>query len=320
MNCETLDSILDDHRIDSLNAAEKGTVAAHLEHCARCAGAWLVNQTLAAEAPPGPRPGLLQASLRRATRQPAPARPANAQRWTAAASIAAVVALAAIGVFAFQAERNAAPPAAANAQADAGGRFMAGVHYQRIGPPAAAAAANEADVIQFFMYGCFPCYSFEPALGRWVSALPSGVQFERVPALFNPLAALHARAFYTAAALGKLDELHGAMFEEIHRNGNALDTPEELATLFARFGVERDAFDRAFGSPAVQLQLIRAADLNRTYRPQGTPALVIDGTYVTSPAMTNSYPVMLAVADQLLAEGEPRSRCNARTTCEGAGP
>ena len=39
---------------------------------------------------------------------------------------------------------------------------------------------------------------------------------------------MHARVFYTAEALGKLDALHSLIFREIHVNGNPLNTVEKI--------------------------------------------------------------------------------------------
>jgi thiol:disulfide interchange protein DsbA len=108
------------------------------------------------------------------------------------------------------------------------------------------------------------------------------------------------------------------IFEQIHRNGNLLDTEAALAALFTRFGVDAATFSRTFRSPAVQLQLRRAEELNRAYRVSATPALVIHGSYLTTPALAGSPAALLAIADELLDE-RPR-RCTARTGCDPSEP
>ena len=313
MNCERIDALLDEQKADSLSPAQRAAVEVHLEHCTRCADAWFVHHALAAEELPAPPSGLLLATLRRAARPAAATRPRASARWISVAGVAAVVALVAIALFDIDPARNGSAPALRTAIEPS--RFMAGVHYERIPEEnRIGVGANGPDVIEFFMYGCFPCYSFEPALAQWETTLPSDVRFERVPALFNPLARLHAQVFYTAEALGKTDELHGAFFEEIHRNGNRLDSASALTALFASFGVERETFVRTFESQAVAQALERAADLNRLYQPPATPALVIDGAYVTTPGMVRSFPMMLEVASELLAE---RARsCIDRGACD----
>ena len=100
------------------------------------------------------------------------------------------------------------------------------------------------------MYLCFPCYAFEPALTSWHEAAPGYVELTRVPAVFNAEAELLARAFYTADALGKLDAMHAAFYDEIHARGNPLASREALTAFFARFDVDSATFAAAFDSSA----------------------------------------------------------------------
>ena len=58
------------------------------------------------------------------------------------------------------------------------------------------------------------------------------MSFVRVPAVWNPMLQTHARAFYTAEALGKGAEMHEAFFNEIHEKHNLLDTPDKLRAFF----------------------------------------------------------------------------------------
>ncbi len=124
----------------------------------------------------------------------------------------------------------------------------------------------------------------------------------RVPVLFGAYAeaALHARAFYAAEVLGKLDTMHAAFYDEIHVRGNRLSSREALAEFFARFGVDGATFDAAFDSRDVDARVQRAVALGREYRIEAVPTLVVAGRYVTSSAMAG--PSVLAVVDQLVAD------------------
>ena len=53
---------------------------------------------------------------------------------------------------------------------------------------------------------------------------------------------LHARAFYTAEALGKGAQMHAEFFREIHERGNMLDSEAKLQDFFGRFGVDATSF------------------------------------------------------------------------------
>ena len=125
------------------------------------------------------------------------------------------------------------------------------------------------------------------------------VALEFVPAMFNEQARLHARAFYTAEALGKLGEIHQAFYDEIHMRGNPLSSRAALADFFARFGVDAATFDAAFDSSEVDARVRRAAALASEYDVTATPTLVVAGRYVTGPSFAG--PDTLAVVEQLVA-------------------
>ena len=165
--------------------------------------------------------------------------------------------------------------------------------------PLAAAATDQIEVTEFFMFLCFPCYEFETELARWEVQKPSYVTLTRVPSMFRPDAELHARAYYTAEVLGVLDAMHAAMYDQIHVRGNRLASRAALVEFFARFGVEAATFDAAFDSRAVEARVEHAIALNREYRITQTPTLVVDGRYSTR---------TLAAVDWLIAESRAESQ------------
>jgi thiol:disulfide interchange protein DsbA len=150
------------------------------------------------------------------------------------------------------------------------------------------------------MYLCFPCFSFEPELVRWDARTADDVSLTRVPAVFNAEAELHARAFYTAEVLGKLDAMHAAFYDEIQTRGNRLAARDALAEFFARFGVDAATFGATFDSSEVDARVQRAAALRDEYAIRVTPSLVIAGRYSTNPGLAGRD--MLAVVDHLVAE------------------
>ena len=78
-------------------------------------------------------------------------------------------------------------------------RFVLGTHYDRLSPTQPTSSGpDQIEVCEIFWYGCPHCYTFEPHLESWKGDIASDVSFVRVPAVWNPLAQLHARAYYTA--------------------------------------------------------------------------------------------------------------------------
>jgi thiol:disulfide interchange protein DsbA len=302
MNCATIDTILDEHRVAGLSSAERHAVAAHAQGCTRCADGWAANDALMGEVMEEPpvelmaRIGrLVEARMDRA--QPQRHRRALGIFATAIAVVAAVLLLA-------RPWSVTDPPATVQAgSAHEEPVFVAGRDYQVLARPSASVSSGRVAVIEFFMWPCLHCYALEPELESWGVRSREVVALTYVPVIFNPQSEMLARAFYAAESLGKGGEMHAAFYEEIHKHGNPLSSRESLVPLFARFGVDATAFVAAFDSPAVDRRVREAAMLAREYGIEATPTLVIAGRYSTNPGLAGDH--MLAVADQLVA-GERR--------------
>lgn len=187
-------------------------------------------------------------------------------------------------------------------------RFRMGVNYMRLSPTQPTSSSpSQIEVTEIFWYGCPHCYNFDPSIERWRAGVADYVNFVRVPAVWNPLLQLHARAFYTAEALGKGAEMHSEFFREIHERGNTLETEAELQEFFGRFGVDAAAFKAAFDSFAVHTKLQRADELSRRYRISSVPTIVVNGKYTTDGGQAGSYEALMELVDELtVAEHDGR--------------
>jgi thiol:disulfide interchange protein DsbA len=324
MNCETIDAILDEHRTARLNQPERQGVAAHLAGCARCSESWAANDALLGENMSEPPPELLARALGRVPERRAQARAGRRRSvaLAAGAAIAAVMVIAAtfslhepymntVTIAAVDAIASIFSPRAPEASRDAGTsegalativatepEFVAGRDYEVLSLPAATREPVERiSVVEFFDYGCFHCYAFEPELVGWEAREQQHVALTRVPVVWNPEAELHARAFYAAEVLGKLDALHAAFYEEIHTRGERLASAAAFAELFQRLDVDAAAFDEVFNSREVDARVQRAAALGREYGIEATPSLVVGGRYSTSRLEVVDYLVAKAAAE-----------------------
>jgi protein dithiol oxidoreductase (disulfide-forming) len=194
--------------------------------------------------------------------------------------------------------------------AQAGGdasRFQLGRHYHRLSPTQPTSSGPEqVEVAEVFWYGCPFCYAFQPHIERWHERKPDHVSFVRLPAVWNPLVRLHARAYYTAEELGLIDEVHAELFHAIHEQGNPLDSEQALESFFARFGVDAEEFHRAYDSYAVHTRLERAEELARRYRIASVPVVVINGRYTTDANMAGGYEQLVELIDVLAAREAAR--------------
>jgi thiol:disulfide interchange protein DsbA len=123
---------------------------------------------------------------------------------------------------------------------------------------------------------------------------------------------LHARAYYTAEALGKTAVIEPAFFAEFHTKRNYLDTEEKIADLFAEHGVDAATFKSTFNSFAINMKLKRAEELVTRYGVQATPTIVVNGKFVTTGDKAGSYANWFAMIDELAAREHSAAATAAR--------
>jgi protein dithiol oxidoreductase (disulfide-forming) len=154
--------------------------------------------------------------------------------------------------------------------------------YEPVSPAQPTGDPSKVEVIEFFWYGCPHCYHFEPDLNAWLKSKPANVNFIRQPAVFNEIWEAHAKAFFTAEALGVLDKVHADFYDTI-QNGKGKKVPltseEELAKFFAAHGVAEADFEKAYKSFTVDAKVRQAKSMAERYGVKGTPALIVNGKY-----------------------------------------
>lgn len=178
--------------------------------------------------------------------------------------------------------------------------YKAGVHYAVLDTPSRTSDSSKIEVTEVFWYGCSHCFRFEPMVQQWKASAADDINFVHSPAMWNKLMETHARAFYTAKALGVFDKLHQPLFNALNLERRKLENAEELAELFVAQGVEKEAFLKAFKSFGVTSQVKQADARARSYRITGTPEIIVDGKYRVSAKMAGGQDKMLKVVDFLI--------------------
>jgi thiol:disulfide interchange protein DsbA len=163
-------------------------------------------------------------------------------------------------------------------------------------------------VIDFFWYGCPYCNLFEPQLEEWLASKPEDVEFIRIPAVIRPGWSNLARAFYTAETLGVLEPLHARLFAAIHTERQDLDDMNALAAVFAKQGIERTRFEKAFYSDEVSGKVKEATALTRRYGIDSVPAIVVNGQYRTNPVLAGGASRILDAVNELIASEHKHPR------------
>lgn len=174
--------------------------------------------------------------------------------------------------------------------------------YETISPAQPTHDPAKVEVIEFFWYGCPHCYDFEPMLEKWLKTLPSNVEFIRQPAVFSELWAKHAKAYFTAEALGVIDKVHADFFDAIQVKKQQLESEDQLAKFFVAHGVNETEFHNTYNSFLVDAKMRQAATTAGRYGVTGVPAIIINGKYKTNGPLAGSHEKMIEIMNQLIKQ------------------
>ena len=174
--------------------------------------------------------------------------------------------------------------------------------YRVLAEPQPVAADGKVEVLDFFWYGCEHCHRLEPAIEAWLPKKPKDAVFRRVPAVAGGVWNVHAHIYYTLDAMGRIDDLHGRVFDAIHKQGLRLEQAAVREKWLVAQDIDPKRYAEAEKSAGVLAKLKRAEELTRAYRLESVPMVVVHGKYVTSPAQAGSNEHMFKTVDQLVAQ------------------
>ena len=183
-----------------------------------------------------------------------------------------------------------------------------GKEYVEVKPPQPTDSPGKIEVLEFFWYGCPHCNNLQPALEAWVKRKPADVEFKHIPAVFQDSWVPLTRAYYTIEAMGLVDKLHQEMFSTLHKQRVNLKDANAIFDWAASKGIDRKKFADTYNSFGVNGRTQRSIELTRKFDIPGTPALVINGKFITAPSMTLKadksidYDRFFEVVDALIAE------------------
>jgi len=175
-----------------------------------------------------------------------------------------------------------------------------GIDYSTLKVAQPTETGDQVEVLEVFWYSCPHCWHLEPRMQSWVATLPAGAAFRRLPGADGRLEP-HARAYYAAELMGKLDVLHPALFKAIHVDKRTLWTEDALVEFAGQIGLDEQEFRAAFNSFAVDTKVRKAQDMSRRYGIDGVPAVIINGKYRTSPSQAGDQERFIEVMNTLIA-------------------
>ncbi|OIR09751.1 thiol:disulfide interchange protein DsbA precursor [mine drainage metagenome] len=157
---------------------------------------------------------------------------------------------------------------------------MAGRDYKVMSSPMPTSSGKKVEVLEFFFYGCPHCYHLHPYISAWEKKMPKDVALEYVPVIFNDSWEPMAHTYYALEAMGKIKDLHDALFEAWNVQNIDLNDEARITEFVAKHGVDRSKFDAGYNSFAVSSKIARSNQLVQSYGIRGTPTIAVDGKYI----------------------------------------
>jgi thiol:disulfide interchange protein DsbA len=147
---------------------------------------------------------------------------------------------------------------------------------------------GKIEVIEFFLYTCPHCFAFDPLISAWSKQLPADVSFRRVHVGVGAMHKLHQRLAYALESLGRLADLHEAVFKSVQVERLDLSDEKSIQALAVRLGLDGAKFSAAFNSFGAQTRLAQSDSLAQAYQVQNVPALGIGGRFQTGPGLAGT--------------------------------
>ena len=256
---------------------------------------------------------LLLASACTAQNEPAPAATAEPAPVATAAAPPSGTDAATADAAAGTTAQAAAPTAAAQAlvasaasAAATGPALVAGTDYVQIpGGQPFDPLDGKIEVVEVFGYTCPHCASFQQLINAWKPTLAPDVRFTYIAAPFGGYWEPYAKAFYTAQAMGVLEQSHDAVFQAIHLQRSLpvqpLPNDQQLAAFYAKYGADPKVFASTLSSFAINAKLGRARQfIERSFAGDvaSTPTLIVNGKYRITGKSLEEH---LRIANQLIA-------------------
>ena len=175
-----------------------------------------------------------------------------------------------------------------------------GKDFMLVKPPQPTETGNKIEVLEFFQYTCPHCLSYDPVLAGWRKTLPADVEYRRNPIAWDGSTLPHVKIYYTLEALKKTEEVHGKVFRAVQAEKRPLLKTEEIADFMAANGIDRKQWLDTFNSFTIATRANRASQMWKAYKVEGTPAVAVDGKFLTAPSMVGTREGSLGVLDHLI--------------------
>ena len=155
-------------------------------------------------------------------------------------------------------------------------------------------------IYEFFWYGCPHCYNLEPTMERIEADLDKDTKIVKLPVALRDSWIPHAKLYYALQQMGKIDEVHNLIFEEIHLEDNRLNTEQQMIDFLGKHGIDTNKFTEKYNSFGTEARIKKASNLAKKYQINSVPTIIVNGKYLTSGSYVSSYDELYSVINLLI--------------------
>ena len=155
-------------------------------------------------------------------------------------------------------------------------------------------------IYEFFWYGCPHCFNMEPTMDRIEADLDKDTKLIKIPVALRESWVAHAKLYYALEQMGKIDDIHNLIFEEIHIENNRLVTEEQIISFIGQHGIDTEKFLEKYNSFGTEVRIKKSSNLARKYQINSVPTIIVNGRYLTSGSYVSSYDELYSVVNLLI--------------------
>ena len=181
--------------------------------------------------------------------------------------------------------------------------FDEGIDYKRIYSENKFKKTKKIEVVEFFGLFCPHCRNFSPVINRWAEKLPANVEFKKLHVPFREVS--HQRLYFTLKKMGLIDKYLDKLFADIQDKRLPLKDFLSITIWVEDNGLSLVDFEKEWNSNKVKKDMKEASSLMKLFKVTGVPQIIVDGVFLTSPAMVGSNRRIIGLLDYLIEERSP---------------
>ena len=178
-----------------------------------------------------------------------------------------------------------------------------GIDYKRIYSDNKYKTTKKIEVVEFFGLFCPHCRNFSPVINRWAEKLPENVEFKKLHVPFREVS--HQRLYFTLKKMGLIDKYLDKLFADIQDKRLPLKDFLSITIWVEDNGLALAEFEKEWNSNKVKRDMKEASSLMKLFKVTGVPQIIVDGVFLTSPAMVGSNRRIIGLLNYLIEERSP---------------